>query len=82
MRLQDAVNGLCKANDRQHTDKCRRIEHSTAFYVTDTMMNEIKDEFDEDLDDLFAQFEGVSVEGGFDPETSEDDGCAGGACKI
>nr|DAI43046.1 MAG TPA: hypothetical protein [Caudoviricetes sp.] len=80
----DAVNGLCVANDRQPADKCRRIEHSTAFYVKDDMMNkeEVKDEFDEDLDDLFAQFEGVSVEGGFDPETSEDDGCAGGACKI
>ena len=43
---------------------------------------QVKDEFDEDLDDLFAKFDGVSVEGGFDPETSEDDGCAGGACKI
>lgn len=32
-----------------------------------------------DIDNLDAL---DAVEGGFDPETAEDDGCAGGACKI
>ena len=36
------------------------------------------DDFD-DLDDLFAQFDGVAVEGGVDAGNAEDD-CAGGAC--
>lgn len=35
----------------------------------------------DDLDDLFAQFDGVAVEGGVDAGNAEDD-CAGGACKI
>lgn len=39
------------------------------------------DDFD-DLDAALGQFEGKTVEGGFDPETAEDDVCAGGACKI
>jgi hypothetical protein len=38
------------------------------------------DDFD-DLDNLFAQFDGMAVEGGVDAANEEDD-CAGGACKI
>ena len=38
------------------------------------------DDFD-DLDNLFAQFDGMAVEGGVDAAETEDD-CAGGACKI
>lgn len=38
------------------------------------------DLFDE-LDALFDELAGVSVEGGADP-AEEDDACAGGACKI
>lgn len=34
-----------------------------------------------DLDDLLAQFDDLYVEGGADPAT-EDDNCAGGACKL
>ena len=33
------------------------------------------------LDNLFAQFDGMAVEGGVDAAEAEDD-CAGGACKI
>lgn len=40
------------------------------------------DTFDMDNLDALDAVEGVVVEGGFDPETTEDDGCAGGACKI
>ena len=40
------------------------------------------DMFDMDNLDALDAVEGVVVEGGFDPETAEDDGCAGGACKI
>ena len=38
------------------------------------------DDFD-DLDGLFAQFDGVALEGGVDA-AGEEDNCAGGACKI
>ena len=38
------------------------------------------DDFD-DLNDLFAQFDGVALEGGVDA-ADEEDNCAGGACKI
>lgn len=38
------------------------------------------DVFDK-LDDALAQFNGVVVEGGADPDNDED-ACAGGACKI
>lgn len=38
------------------------------------------DDFD-DLDNLFAEFDGMAVEGGVDAAEAEDD-CAGGACKI
>ena len=38
------------------------------------------DDFD-DLDNLFAQFDGMAVEGGVDAAEAEDD-CAGGAGKI
>lgn len=38
------------------------------------------DDFD-DLDGLFAQFDGVVLEGGVDA-ADEEDNCAGGACKI
>ena len=45
-------------------------------------MNEQNDDFDLDnLDNLFEQFEGVTIEGGVDA-SSEDDNCVGGACKI
>lgn len=40
------------------------------------------DMFDMDNLDALDAVEGVVVEGGFDPETAEDDDCAGGACKI
>lgn len=40
------------------------------------------DMFDMDNLDALDAVEGVVVEGGFDPETEEDDDCAGGACKI
>lgn len=43
----------------------------------------MEDDFDFDkLDDALAGFADQSVEGGFDPDKDEDDGCAGGACKI
>ena len=46
------------------------------------MSTEQKDDtFDMDNLDALDAVEGVVVEGGFDPETAEDDGCAGGACK-
>ena len=35
----------------------------------------------DDLDNLLEDFDGIAVEGGTDPENS-DDGCEGGACKI
>ena len=35
----------------------------------------------DNLDSLLEIFDGVTVEGGVDPENS-DDGCEGGACKI
>lgn len=39
-------------------------------------------DFDLDnLDTVLEEFDGVTVEGGADPE-NEDDNCAGGACKI
>ena len=38
------------------------------------------DDFD-DLDNLFARFDGMVVDGGVDAGNAEDD-CAGGACKI
>lgn len=38
------------------------------------------DDFD-DLDNLFARFDSMAVEGGVDAAEAEDD-CAGGACKI
>lgn len=38
------------------------------------------DDFD-DLDNLFARFDGVALEGGVDA-ADEEDNCAGGACKI
>ena len=38
------------------------------------------DDFD-DLNGLFAQFDGVALEGGVDA-ADEEDNCAGGACKI
>lgn len=45
--------------------------------------NEQKNEDDFDLDNVnLDAFDGVSVEGGFDPNKDEDEGCAGGACKI
>ncbi|HFC6527104.1 TPA: hypothetical protein ACFNPH_001432 [Neisseria meningitidis] len=34
----------------------------------------------DNLDNLLEDFDGVTVEGGFDSEN--DDGCEGGACKI
>lgn len=44
---------------------------------------ENEDDFDFDLDNgNLDAFDGVSVEGGFDPDADEDEGCAGGACKI
>ena len=44
------------------------------------MNDQTTDDFD-NLDTLFDSFAGVTVEGGTDPENS-DDGCEGGACKI
>ncbi|WP_153714972.1 hypothetical protein [Eikenella corrodens] len=35
----------------------------------------------DDLDNLLEDFDGITVEGGTDPENN-DDGCEGGACKI
>lgn len=41
------------------------------------------DDFDLDkLDAALAEFADKSVEGGFDADKDDDDGCAGGACKI
>lgn len=40
------------------------------------------DTFDMDNLDALNAVEGVAVEGGFDPDKDEDEGCAGGACKI
>ena len=41
------------------------------------------DDFDLDkLDTALQDFADKSVDGGFDPDKDEDDGCAGGACKI
>lgn len=34
-----------------------------------------------DIDDMLELFDGQTVDGGADPST-EDDNCAGGACKI
>ena len=34
----------------------------------------------DDLDNLLEDFDGITVEGGTDPENN-DDGCEGGACK-
>ena len=44
-------------------------------------MNEEKDDVFDEIDNILSEFDGVSVEGGADPGT-EDDNCAGGACKI
>ena len=44
------------------------------------MNDQTTDDFD-NLDARFDSFDGVTVEGGIDPENS-DDGCEGGACKI
>lgn len=44
-------------------------------------MNEEKDDVFDEIDDILAEFDGVSVDGGADP-SAEDDNCAGGACKI
>ena len=44
-----------------------------------TMNDQTTDDFD-NLDALFENFDGVTVEGGVDSEN--DDGCEGGACKI
>ena len=44
-------------------------------------MNEEKDDVFDEIDKILLEFDGVSVEGGVDPST-EDDNCAGGACKI
>ena len=46
----------------------------------DNMNDQTTDDFD-NLDALLDSFDGVTVEGGTDPENS-DDGCEGGACKI
>lgn len=35
----------------------------------------------EQLDDLLDDFDGMTVEGGFDSDLA-DDGCEGGACKL
>ena len=43
------------------------------------MNDQTTDDFD-NLDALFENFDGVTVEGGVDSES--DDGCEGGACKI
>ena len=43
------------------------------------MNDQTTDDFD-NLDALFENFDGVTVEGGVDSE--DDDGCEGGACKI
>lgn len=40
------------------------------------------DVFDIDNLDALDAVEGVVVEGSFDPDKDEDEGCAGGACKI
>jgi hypothetical protein len=56
------------------------------YFLGDTIMNENQDlptagdDFD-DLDNLFARFDSMAVEGGVDAAEAEDD-CAGGACKI
>lgn len=44
-------------------------------------MSEEKDAVFDEIDNILSEFDGVSVEGGADPST-EDDNCAGGACKI
>ena len=40
------------------------------------------DTFDMDNLDALDAVADVAVEGGFDPDKDEDEGCAGGACKI
>lgn len=40
------------------------------------------DMFDMDNLDALDAVKDVMVEGGFDPDKDEDEGCAGGACKI
>ena len=44
------------------------------------MNDQTTDDFD-NLDALLDSFDDIVVEGGTDPENS-DDGCEGGACKI
>ena len=65
---------------------CRPHLRCPVIFYGNSIMNENQnlladnDDFD-DLDGLFAQFDGVALEGGVDAAETEDD-CAGGACKI
>lgn len=65
---------------------CRPHLRYPVIFYENPIMNENQnlladnDDFD-DLDGLFAQFDGVALEGGVNA-ADEEDNCAGGACKI